>query len=140
MKVVVCGSYGDFNTFVELLDYTRKHFETEQVFPDQAHLDEAQPSIMAHHVTNVETAETVDVRSKLMMHYFQAIDKADVVIVMNEKNGREYYGTGTMLELGYALAKSKIIYLTRHPTNPNIMSLLKIFPNNSAVSILPANR
>jgi nucleoside 2-deoxyribosyltransferase len=135
MKVVVCGSYGDIGSFTRLLKRIQKNYGSENVFPDEDHLEKAKPSIFAHHITIKESEETIDVRSKLMLAYFDRIDKADLVIIMNEKSGREYYGVGTMMELGYALAKSKKICLTKQPTNPNILSLLKMCPNKSELNI-----
>lgn len=138
MKVVVCGSFGDFDRFLEVLKYVRRNFGLTNVFPDDEHLKKAEPSIMAHHVTKKETEETISARSKLMLVYFEQIDKADIIIIVNEKEGQEYYGTGTMMELGYALAKSKNIFLTKPPTNPNILSLLKACPNNSRLNLWQA--
>jgi nucleoside 2-deoxyribosyltransferase len=126
MKVVICGSYGDFNGFIEVLHRAQLSYGVTNVFPNQEHLEKAMPSIFAHHVTNAESEQTTTVRSQLMLEYFHQIDRADLVIIINEKNGREYYGTGTTMELGYALAKSKKICLTKQPTNPNIKSLLKM--------------
>jgi nucleoside 2-deoxyribosyltransferase len=59
-----------------------------------------------------------------MKIYFDHIDDAEVVVILNEKGGREYYGIGTTIELGYALARNKRIAFTRHATNPNILSLM----------------
>jgi nucleoside 2-deoxyribosyltransferase len=60
-----------------------------------------------------------------MKIYFDHIDRAEVVVIMNEKGGREYYGTGTTIELGYALARHKKIAFTRRPTDSNILSLMR---------------
>jgi nucleoside 2-deoxyribosyltransferase len=60
-----------------------------------------------------------------MESYFSHIDSADLVVVLNEKDGEEHYGVGTTIEIGYALARGKRIRFTRHPTNQNILSLRK---------------
>jgi len=59
-----------------------------------------------------------------MRIYFDQIDGADLVVIVNEKKGKEYYGIGTTIELGYAFAKGKRIRFTRRPMESNIVSLL----------------
>ena len=135
LRAVVCGSFGDLEGYLKVLNLVRNTYGAGNVFPDEEHLRKAMPSIISHHVTRTESEETILDRSKLMLVYFMNIDLAEVVVVINEKCGQEYYGAGTMMELGYAIAKSKTVYLTRQPTNPNMLSLLKGSPNNSSVTI-----
>jgi nucleoside 2-deoxyribosyltransferase len=59
-----------------------------------------------------------------MARYFEHIDGAELVVFVNEKNGKEHYGIGTMIELGYAFASGKELSFTKEPTNANILSLL----------------
>lgn len=124
MKVVVCGSYGDIEGFLEVWKHFQRRFGSRNVFPDREHLKESEPCIMTHHRSGNETEATIAVRAKLMKSYFNHIDGADLVVIRNEKNGEEYYGTGTTVELGYALAKDKKIRFTKRPTDSNILSLL----------------
>ncbi len=128
MKVVVCGSYGDINGFLRALHFFQESYGSANVFPDSEHLEKSKPCIFAHHITKNETEETVTTRAKLMQAYFDNIENADIVIIVNEKNKQEYYGIGTTMELGFALAKGKRIVFTRQPTNSNILSLLKASP------------
>ena len=124
MKVVVCGSYGDMTTFYETLNSCRRKHGLQNVFPNEEHLQRSSPCIEAHHGNKGETKGTIDTRTALMKIYFEHIDYADLIVIVNEKNGEEYYGVGTTLELGYAFAKDKTICFTRKPTNPNILSLI----------------
>ena len=124
LKVVVCGSYGDMKTFVEILDSCKRRYGEQNVFPNEEHLRRSSICIEAHHGKKGETEATIETRSRLMKVYFEQIDHADVVVILNEKNGEEYYGVGTTLELGYAFAKCNMIHFTRKPTNPNILSLI----------------
>lgn len=126
MKVVVCGSYGDLDGFLHVLNQVQKSYGLTYVFPDKEHLEKSKSCIFAHHISKDETDETVATRSKLMEAYFNNIDNADLVVIINEKMGQEYYGIGTTMEMGYALAKGKRICFTKQPTNPNILSLLKL--------------
>ena len=125
LKVVVCGSYGDLDGFLKVLHNFQKEFGMSNVYPDNDHLEKSMPCIFAHHVAGKETDETLATRSDLMKSYFSKIDTADLVIILNEKNGQEHYGAGTMIELGYAFAKGKRIRFMRQPTDSNILSLLK---------------
>lgn len=122
--IVVCGSFGDLDHFLKVLEAYRQRFGRQNVFPDDEHMECSRPCIDAHHRDRKETEDTIEMRSKLMRVYFFEIDNADLVVIMNEKNGKEYYGVGTTMELGYALAKGKRIAFTRTPTNPNILSLI----------------
>ncbi len=130
MKVVVCGSYGDLEGFLEVLAACQEKYGLSNVFPNKEHMEKSMPCIFAHHVIERETEVSIATRAKLMESYFVNIDTADLVVVHNEKNGNEYYGTGTTVELGYAFAKGKKICFTRQPTNSNILSLLKSSINN----------
>lgn len=112
------------SSFLEVLSYYRQMFGESNVFPDKEHLERSRPCIEAHHGHKEETEYTIMTRSTLMESYFKQIDHADLIVVMNEKNGEEHYGVGTTLELGYAFSKGKRIQFTRKPTNPNILSLI----------------
>jgi len=124
MKVVVCGTYGDLKRFNDVLKHFRERYGSQNVFPNRRHLDQSRPCIEAHHEGKGETTETLKARSELMRAYFSEIDNADIVVIVNEKKGREYYGVGTTIELGYAFARDKRIQFTMKPTNPNVVSLL----------------
>lgn len=124
MRVVVCGSYGDLNRFLQVLDHERSVHGESNVFPSDQHLKDSATCIEAHHGGKGETSETIKLRSELMDRYFEHIDGADLVVFVNEKNGQEHYGVGTMIELGYAFARRKEVLFTKEPTNANITSLL----------------
>lgn len=126
MKVVICGSYGDLEYFQHILRVFQEKYGKSNVFPDEKHLERSRLCIYAHHEANQETSETVLIRAGLMQRYFDAIDDSNLVIVINEKSGQEYYGVGTTVEVGYAHAKRKKLLFTREPTNANILSLLKM--------------
>jgi len=125
LKVVICGSYGDLEGFMKVMHAYQEKFGISNVFPSKEHMEKSMPCIFAHHILEKETETTIETRARLMESYFQNIDAADVVVVLNEKNGEEHYGTGTTIELGYAFAKGKKIYFTRQPTDSNILSLLR---------------
>jgi len=126
MKVVVCGSYGDLETFCEVLEKERQEFGKENVFPTDDHLRESQICIEAHHLGKGETRKTVEQRAMLMQRYFDHIDEADLVVVVNEKKGQEHYGIGTMMEVGYAFAIGKNMNFIRVVTDSNVRSLLNL--------------
>lgn len=125
VKVVVCGSYGDLEGFLEILRLCQEKYGVQNVFPTKGHMEKSMHCIFAHHVIHKETENSVAARAKLMESYFHNIDTADLVLVRNEKNGNEHYGTGTTIELGYAFARGKKICFTRQPTNSNVLSLLQ---------------
>jgi len=137
VRIVVCGSYGDMECFLEVLEHYRQRYGGQNVFPNNEHLELSRPCIEAHHGQKGETEDTTITRSRLMKAYFEQIDHADLIVVMNEKNGEEYYGVGTTLELGYAFAKGKRIHFTRKPTNPNILSLINGQQNDQKVCLAP---
>ena len=124
LRVVLCGSYGDLQSFRRILKQLVREYGQENVFPNDEHLKRSSPCIEAHHRHAIETSETIALRSELMKTYFDHIDNAEVVVIMNEKKGTEYYGIGTTIELGYALARNKRIAFTRRPSNSNILSLM----------------
>jgi nucleoside 2-deoxyribosyltransferase len=125
MRVVVCGSFGDLEGFMKTLDACQEKYGFSNVFPNKDHMEKSMQCIFAHHVIEKEAENTITTRATLMESYFANIDNADLVVVRNEKNGFEYYGTGTTIELGYAFARGKKICFTKKPTNSNILSLMK---------------
>jgi nucleoside 2-deoxyribosyltransferase len=122
-KVVVCGSYGDLKVFLNWLTWYQQQYGKENVFPTIQHLRDSESCINAHHKGQGETDQTLELRSQLMRRYFDRIGEADLVVIVNEKHGKEHYGTGTTIEIGYAFAKGKQIKFTRTPTNANVLSL-----------------
>jgi len=138
LRVVLCGSYGDLPTFRRILKQLKQEYGRENVFPNDDHLKRSIPCIRAHHRHGSETTETIALRSYLMKKYFDHIADAEMVVIMNEKGGREYYGIGTTIELGYALARNKRIAFTRSPTNPNILSLMSC--NKRSIGLLEQSR
>jgi nucleoside 2-deoxyribosyltransferase len=111
--------------FLEVLKKCRQRYGEQNVFPSEEHLQQSTPCIEAHHGCASETSETIETRSKLMREYFDRIDMADSVVIVNEKKEQEYYGVGTTIELGYAFARGKNICFTRKPTDANVLSLLR---------------
>lgn len=134
----MCGSYGDLQSFRQTLKQLREEYGQDNVFPDDEHLKRSTLCIEAHHGHGSETSETIALRSELMKMYFDRIDDADMVVIMNEKGAREYYGIGTTIELGYALARNKRIAFTRRPTNSNILSLM--LSNKKSIGLLEQGR
>jgi len=65
----------------------------------------------------------------MMEAYFKAIDSCDLVFVYNLKDGKEYIGSGTMMEIGYAHARNKAIWFLLKPTDDNILSMFKGRPS-----------
>lgn len=122
---MVCGSYGDLEGFLKVLENLRKKYGASNVFPDKEHMEKSMPCIFAHHVIDRETDETITARSRLMESYFNHIDSADLVVILNEKNGIEHYGVGTMVELGYSFARGKKVSFTKQPKDSNVLSLVK---------------
>lgn len=112
--------------FMQVLDYERRIHGDSAVFPTDKHLRDSETCIEAHHKGKGETPETIKLRSELMQRYFNEIDGADLVVFVNEKNGQEHYGVGTMIELGYAFARCKEVAFTRKPTDANVSSLLSL--------------
>jgi nucleoside 2-deoxyribosyltransferase len=130
MKIVVCGSFGDLEFFYKILESLKINYGAENVFPNKEHMEKSMPCILAHHILAKETDNTIVTRASLMNNYFKKIEESDLVFVINEKNGEEYYGTGTTIEIGYALARGKNIGFIRQPTDSNILSLLRIINEN----------
>jgi Nucleoside 2-deoxyribosyltransferase len=134
MQVVVCGSFGDLEGFLQCLHIFQAKYGTANVFPNKEHMEASMPCILAHHVLEKETDKTIVKRAQLMETYFKRIDAADLIVVVNQKNGEEYYGTGTTIEIGYALARGKRVHFIKEPTNPNILSLMRIVSSTDTLA------
>jgi nucleoside 2-deoxyribosyltransferase len=137
LKVVVCGSFGDMEYFLEVLQQFKQIYGEQNVFPNSEHFEASKSCIEAHHGNKGETNETIARRSSLMKNYFDNIEMADLVVIVNEKRGQEYYGVGTTVELGYAIAKGKSILFTKQPTNANAVSLTKMQRDQRELCIVP---
>lgn len=111
LRVVVCGSYGDMRTFTEALNSCKLRHGAQNVFPDEKHLQRSSPCIEAHHVRKEETESTIEARSRLMKVYFEQIDHADLVVIVNEKNGKEYTALGLHWSSDMRLQKARCFIL-----------------------------
>ncbi len=62
---------------------------------------------------NKDHADTIGEKKRLAIEHYSAIDEADAVYLLTPGG---YMGTSCKLELGYAIAKNKLIYFSE-PTN-----------------------
>ena len=92
------------------------------VFPTEEHFRKS-PMVQHHRDGHVLTEQELKQCWERMQDYFRAIDDCNVLIIFNEKRGEEHYGTGAMIELGYALARGKQVWLYRQPTDENIRAM-----------------
>jgi len=146
-KVVICGSFKEIEgikrirsliesiLFIEygycLVSRNIPSFVSgTYVYPTDQHIEDSQPLIdIHHHGKGEETQESYELRYKMMEAYFKAIDSCDLVFVYNLKDGKEYIGSGTMMEIGYAHARNKAIWFLLKPTDDNILSMFKGRPS-----------
>lgn len=96
MKIVLCGSYGDMDRFLEILQICKQKYGVDNVFPDDEHLKQSEPCIEAHHRDKPETNKTISIRAQLMRKYFEYIDKSDLVLIMNEKKEMNIMESGPL--------------------------------------------
>jgi len=77
---------------------------------------------------NKDDANTTQVKKKLALEHYEAINKADVVYFLTPDG---YMGTSCKLELGYAIAKNKPIYFSEQTNDISLDCYVKDFINTN---------
>ncbi len=120
VKIVVCGSYSDIRTIGKVINELQlRGFET---FPNQEYLKELAQTFKEsekHAVSNL----TMKKRREINLKFMDEIKGSDVVFVFNEKDGKEYIGPGTLMQIGYAVGLKKPIFFYREPHIEEVLSL-----------------
>jgi len=63
---------------------------------------------------------------------FRNIDRSDVIYVINKEG---YIGKSTVLDIGYAFAKKKLIYALETTDDLAVQSLIKVISSDRLVEI-----
>lgn len=105
MKIVICASMSAVKSIIAI------RVELEKV----GHVVVAPGNLERHLVREFSAHESTEekIKDDLIRGYFEKIKNADAVLVINEdKNGiANYIGGNTFLEMGFAHALSKKIFL-----------------------------
>lgn len=130
MKIVIAGSFAEADKILKL----REQFMAlgHEVFPTPEHIEASRKPIEAHHKGKGETEETLAIRAELMNTYFRKIEDCDVLYVMNEKAGKEHFGIGAALEVGFAYALDRKIMFGRTPTDGNALSMKRLIGEDTS--------
>ncbi len=123
MKIVVCGSINASDKLIEISDkliqlghQTELPFYTQKIKNGEMDLKKFIGD-KARNGGDLEFRQTAS--EDLIKRYFRLISQSDAIIVVNvEKNGiADYIGGNTFLEMGYAYALDKSIFLLNNIPN-----------------------
>jgi len=120
VKIVVCGSYSDVKVIEKVISELKaRGFD---VFPSQEYLKELGQAFEESD-SSVVSDLTMKKRRQINSKFIDEIRECDVVFVFNEKNGEEYIGPGTLMQMGYAVGLKKPIFFYREPHIEEVLSL-----------------
>ena len=123
MKIVVCGSINASDKLIEVSDklialghQTELPFYTKQIKEGKIDLREY---IKTKAANGGDTQLRKSAGEDLIKRYFHLISESDAILVVNvEKNGiANYIGGNSFLEMGFAYALDKPIYLLNEIPN-----------------------
>ncbi len=123
MKIAICSSMHFFEQFMDLKD-SLESFGLEVLVPERkvempSKFGEGQTSIRSYFEANggIDSFpfdhEIWKEKGKAILHHFEKIESSDAILVTNflKKGIRGYIGPNTFLEIGYAFALKKTIYV-----------------------------
>lgn len=125
-KLTLISSFSNPKRVLQEVERLKRTYDVEIVLPTQEHFDRMLKTMGASNAcSGTEMSKTLRLKKSLNMEmYFRAIKESDIVHVFNLKNGKEYYGFNTLIEIGVAHALGKKITCFISPTVPEIKSLV----------------
>ena len=125
MKIVVCGSFGDIDSFLGYVAHLVR--QGHEVYPSVIHIEQSKQIIMSQHIEKrdsySELGTVSELRATMMKKYFKKIRECDVVHIYNRKFGKEHIGLGAAMEIGYAYALGKKVEFVIKPSDGNVASM-----------------
>jgi nucleoside 2-deoxyribosyltransferase len=113
-RVVICGSM----SFIDEMIATKKEYETTW-----NNLIITIPDVSENSLSYESKSwdEKVEMKKQFILTYRSHIENADLVLIWNKnKNNIEgYIGTNTLMEMSFAYAYNKPIYLIQSPNDKN---------------------
>jgi hypothetical protein len=125
-KLTLISSFSNPEKVMEEVNRLKEEYDVEIILPTEEHFKRTQ-KVMGEGKTCSGTvmSESNRIQKSLSMEmYFRAIRESDIVHIFNIKNGQEYYGVNTLIEVGVAHSFGKKITCTIPPTVPEIKSLV----------------
>lgn len=136
IKVCICGSFRFFERMVDLhnqisamgIDCHRPNpFRYRQMSNPRRFTDEWE---------SLSTQSQIEVTRRAELEYLKKIDDSQIVYVVNHGG---YVGVSVLLEIGYAFAKNKEIYLQEEANDLAIASLISdVIPTSEFLELLQA--
>lgn len=133
MKAVVCGSFSNLGLINKVIEQLKE--EGYDVFPSEEWFEFCKYAIHMTHKRKEEDKRSLYLKYQAQRIYAHNVMGADLIYFVNEKNGKEYYGVGSTIELGIALvnyldlefeAERPKIRFHRPPTDPNIRAWFEV--------------
>jgi len=125
-KVTLISSFSNPEAVLKEVKRLEETYDVEIVLPTLQHFDRMLKTMGASNAcSGTKMSETLRLKKSLNMEmYFRAIRESDIVHIYNVKNGKEYYGFNTLIEVGVAHALGKKITCSIPPIVPEIKSLV----------------
>ena len=120
VRIVVIGTYSDTRLIGRVIDELGKRgFE---VFPSGEEFENLAKIIQLsdEHAVSDKTMKKI---RKVFDRFMDEIRESDFVYVFNEKDGKEYIGSGTLMQIGFTLGLKKPIFFFREPHIEEVLSL-----------------
>ena len=120
VKIVVIGTYSDTKLIGRVINELGKRgFE---VFPQGEKFKELAKIIKLSEEHAVSDTTMKKIR-KVFYRFMDEIGESAFVYVFNEKEGEEYIGPGTLMQIGFTLGLKKPIFFYREPHIEEVLSL-----------------
>lgn len=125
-KVTVISSFSNPERVLQEVKRLEETYDVEIVLPTKEHFERMLKTMGANNAcSGTKMEEQTRLKKSLNMEmYFRAIRESDIVHIFNVKDGQEYYGANTLIEIGVAHCLGKKITCYIPPTIPEIKSLV----------------
>lgn len=121
---VIIGSFSNTNEILaEIQRLERLHFNV--IMPTREWLDRMD-KLMGSCSGDFTDSVKLAYKRVHMETYFRMIRQADFIYVYNQKEGKEYYGLNTSIEIGYAHCLGKAFTSKLPATKPELKHLLAV--------------
>ena len=124
VSCTIIGSFSDIDLIVKIRE-TIKEAGYHIIAPTKEFFELKTHAIVQHHgeERHSESKWFVQRKALSIKNYFEYVAKADFIYLVNEKNGEEYYGLNSSMEVGIALYLGKPVVLHRPTTRAELKGL-----------------
>jgi nucleoside 2-deoxyribosyltransferase len=134
-KVCLCGSFRFYEEMIAIANYLTKQGISCYMPEPFEFRNQIQPCEFEAQWSMLRNEDKLLLSKKAESDYLKKLENADIVFVVNPSN---YVGPSVLFEIGYAVAKRKLVFSLEPISEYAVMSLVEktMTPENLAIYVL----